>query len=1171
MELAVLGPVLVVRDGDPVDLGTRKQRALVAALGMARGRPVSVDTIVDLLWGDAAPPGVAGTLQAYVAGLRRALEPDRPARAPARVLVTVPPGYALRLPDRSIDAVRVDHVVAEAHRVLASLGSLGAPRTVDSAALEHWAGELTAALALWRGEPYADLGDSQSVVAERARLEELRLVALEDLAVARLALGRHGTVAADLEQLTAAHPLRERLWGLRALALTRSGRQAEALEVLREVRQLLDDELGIEPSPELRQLQTAVLRQDPVLEWTPPPSAPVSAVPGPPLPATPGSGSPHPGDVPPDQDPASRSGSPPASAPDPAAPGDIRPDPAQVSGPDARSSAVQAIRGPRHGPSGPLWPLVGRDAQLDALVATLEASEEGPAFAYLVGDPGIGKSRLAAELAAHAESSGVTVSVGRCSQDEGAPPLRPWRDIILGLGADLPDLGEEHVDGAQFRAWDAIVSAVLEVARDRPVLLVVDDLHWASQSTLRTLRLLVESAERGRIMVVLTWRRHPEPDGLLADVAELLARRHALRIELRGLGADAAGDVVEAVVGMRPSTQEAAALRARTDGNPFFLVEYARLAAERGDLGDLLHEDSPPAAVQDVLRRRLTRLPVDTLGILRTAAVIGRDVDIATLARAEATDADTLLDLLEPARIAGLVRDEGDDRYAFSHALVVDTLRAGVPPSRLARSHVKVAQALEGTGRASELARHWLAAGPAYATPARQATVAAASAARGVHAHEEATELLLRALDIAPHDPTATLRDRYDLLMLLVESYRWRTLWPQLVATIEEAIEVAEEIGDPDLVGGAAISMTVGGLWRSAPAGEVNPVVVDALRRTLDALPEGDGPLRCRVMASLANETFYAASHGERRALLEESLAMARRLGDRRLLLDVCQILTVTLSEPDAAPERLERITEAVALSAALGGGWPWVVSTILRAATLNELGLVDELWVAVEEGRQEAERLKIPFGHLVLDTLELPWRAMAGDSGRCEELLASIRRGQTLLAIPQDDDAIGSVLLSLRAWQGRLDEAVDIAVSYAELQPPNASISPVVAGLMSRAGRLEEARSFLEAHPFDHADDHWHVVLGLCFLAETGLALGRPDLAAPAYEELAPLAGRVCCAGSALAFGPVDAFLALAAAATGETALASRHADAALALCEAWDIPLAARWLVELRERHAF
>src|SRR6476661_5015796 len=274
VELRVLGPVAVSAEGVELDLGTPKQRALVAALALSGGRAVAVDTIVDLLWGDEPPGAVATTLQGYVAGLRKVLEPERARRAPATVLVTEAPGYALRLP-QGTDAARLDRVVNEQHRRLT--GPLLEPSALSGPELTAAAAALDEVLGWWRGEPFAELGDADAAVAERAHLHELRLVALEDRATARLALGDHATTAAELESLTAQHPLRERLWALRVLALTRSGRQAEALDALRQVRRLLDDELGIDPGVELRRLQDAVLRQDPVLGWRAPADGPTVA------------------------------------------------------------------------------------------------------------------------------------------------------------------------------------------------------------------------------------------------------------------------------------------------------------------------------------------------------------------------------------------------------------------------------------------------------------------------------------------------------------------------------------------------------------------------------------------------------------------------------------------------------------------------------------------------------------------------------------------------------------------------------------------------------------------------------------------------------------------------------------------------------------------------------
>ena len=295
-------------------------------------------------------------------------------------------------------------------------------------------------------------------------------MALEDRAIAELALGHHATVAADLEAMTVEYPLRERLWGLRALALTRAGRQADALQVLRQVRDVLDDELGIEPSVELRDLQTAVLRQDTSLEWVAPPRRPGAPI------------------VP------------------------TRPEPA-----------------PAPAPTGADWPMVGREADLAALTGAWERARGGATtYAVLTGEPGIGKSRLAAELTEIVRGDGAQVCVGRCSQDDGAPPLWPWAQVLEAFGKSLPEnLPDDGRD--QFRGFEQIVHLVLDAARERPLVVGLDDLHWADPCSLRVLRLLAETATDEPLLVLATWRDNPEPTGSLADVAETLARRHAVR------------------------------------------------------------------------------------------------------------------------------------------------------------------------------------------------------------------------------------------------------------------------------------------------------------------------------------------------------------------------------------------------------------------------------------------------------------------------------------------------------------------------------------------------------------------------------------------------------------------------------------------------------------------
>lgn len=518
VRVGILGAAEARLSGAVVDLGTRKQRALLTALAMHRGHPVLPDTIVDLLWGDAPPTAVNAALQGYVARLRRALEPDRPPRAPSEVLVTQQAGYALVLLEGSLDAWRFEASVTVAHR---RLGAGVTPDGPGPAELESLFADLSSALGLWRGLPYTELEDAPAAQAERSRLEELRAIALEQ----------------------------------------------------------------------------------------------------------------------------------------------------------AR-------------------PLVGRDAQLSALVGLLEQSEEQTVFAVVTGDPGIGKSRLCAELAAVAASEGTTVLVGRCSQDEGAPPLHPWARVLSDLGRELPSGAGTEDETSGFRAWEAIAAAVLDAAGDRPLLVILDDLHWADTSTLRVLRLLAEPADSGRLMVVPTWRHRPAPTGQLAEVAEALARRHALRLELGGLSVEGAGEIVTSVAETPATAIEAEALRTRTDGHPFFLVEYALLARDGGDLAALLAEENPPAAVNEVLTRRIATLPVSTAKVLRTAGVLGRQFDVPTLAVALGADQDDVLDDLDAALKAGLVREDGVDQMRFAHALVRDTVYAGLSRSRRGRMHARAAGVL---------------------------------------------------------------------------------------------------------------------------------------------------------------------------------------------------------------------------------------------------------------------------------------------------------------------------------------------------------------------------------------------------------------------------------------------------------------------------------------------
>ncbi|MEU1480657.1 BTAD domain-containing putative transcriptional regulator [Streptomyces sp. NPDC005760] len=245
VEFGVLGSVAAWDGtGEPISLKGPRHRAVLARLLVARRRVVPVARLVEDLWGEEPPADAVGTVRTFVAGLRRALEPERPRRAPSRLLVTEGPGYALRAEPARVDAWRFEQTVAAA-------ADLPPAQAVP---------RLTGALELWRGPAYADLAEEPWARAERSRLAELRLTAVERRAEAQLALGAAADAVADLDAHVTEHPWREDAWQLLALALYRCGRQADALSVLRRARQLLREHLGVEPGPRLNRTEQDILR-----------------------------------------------------------------------------------------------------------------------------------------------------------------------------------------------------------------------------------------------------------------------------------------------------------------------------------------------------------------------------------------------------------------------------------------------------------------------------------------------------------------------------------------------------------------------------------------------------------------------------------------------------------------------------------------------------------------------------------------------------------------------------------------------------------------------------------------------------------------------------------------------------------------------------------------------
>ncbi|WP_205751867.1 BTAD domain-containing putative transcriptional regulator [Cryptosporangium phraense] len=644
MRFGVLGPLTASGPAGAVDLKGPAHRSVIARLLVARGRVVPVSVLVDDLWDGTSPEGAVGAVQTFVAALRKSLEPDRAPRAPARLLVTAGPGYALRASD-------VDAWEFEAEVTAAGWSGGGA---ADAAAA---AGRLSAVLGLWRGPAYAEFAERPWARAEVARLDELRLLAIERRAEALLAAGRAAEAVADLEAFTDTHPARESGRRLLALALYRTGRPADALASLRRARRALAEADGLDPSPDLRRLEADILAQSPSLD--PAPAGPLTV------------------------------GTPPSN--------DVRP--------------------PGHErPHSDVDRLVGRERELRQLA---DAAEDAIArgrlrVGLIAGEAGAGKTALAEELAARVDGYGWTSATGTNPDDEGLPAAWPWTQILGSLARVVPSPPEP---GASRFQWHRAVAAYLtDVATRAPLLLVVDDLHWAGPETLALFAALAAEPIAAPILLVATYRS-TDPPRALADVLGRVARAEPARVYLGGLPADAIPAVVRGVIGHDVDASTAATIHRRTGGNPFFVRELARLV-ESGEL------DAVPPGVRDVVRYRIAGLASPVRDVLRRAAVLGPEIDPDLLEDADLT-------ALEVATARGFLVERGPGRFAFAHALVRDALDADVSRSRRARWHTAAAELLERLrpGDVDALARHYLLADTPE-TAARAARYARAAAER---------------------------------------------------------------------------------------------------------------------------------------------------------------------------------------------------------------------------------------------------------------------------------------------------------------------------------------------------------------------------------------------------------------------------------------------------------
>ncbi|MFC0039087.1 BTAD domain-containing putative transcriptional regulator [Actinomadura rayongensis] len=1044
----VLGPFEATVGETRADLGGPRQRSVLARLVAAGGDLVTADRLIADLWPGEAPPRAAAGLQSFVSHLRRALEPDRPPRTPARVLVTAPPGYALRLPDDQVDAWRFAALTDRAGTHLAAGEGDAALRAAR------------AALAEWRGPAYAEFADLPWAAAEAARLAELRLLAVERRAGALLAVGSAAEAVPDLEAHTAAHPLREDAWRLLGLALYRAGRQGDALAALRRARAVLTEELGVDPGPALRDLERDILAQSPEL-----------------APARP-----------------------------------------------ALTVVTETVRRDAT--------FVGRAAELDRLADAAEQARAGRCTLVLVaGDAGMGKTALTERFAG--TLTGWTRAFGRAPETGGAPAAWPWAELLRSLAAgappdddlaarlaplldDVPSGGDAQT--GRFRLNLAVAAYLGGLAARTPLLLVLDDLHWADEETL-TLLTELPGRLRDRPVLLVGAYRGTEIPARLATALAALARHEPHRLDLAGLSAGETAELLRAACATRLDAAAVTAIAERTGGNPFFARETARLLDAEGP--DAAAREVP-AGVGDVLRRRIARLPDAAQHVLRVAAVAGRDADLDVLADACDADEDAVIDTVEAGLAAGLVTEPGPGRVRFAHALVRDTLLTGLSQARRTRLHGVLAAALERRrpGDAAALAHHHLAWGGDPGRAVRHARLAA-EAAEARFAHAAAADLWCRAADL-PGD----VRDRLDLEAAAIRASALAGKVEDARARRQAALPAALALGDPVVLARVLVAFVTPTLWTTHVYGTVDTEIVAAVGRALDALPAAEGALRVRLLTVLAMETEGEPGDTGPRAA-REAVALARDLGDPELLAVALNGQYLNCYQDAAQREdRWEIATELRALAA--GHGLPAYES--LAHLLLHQTAVARLDLAAAAEHAAAGRRLSREYGLPLLEALGGWHRGLAHVvAGRLDDAEREyVRTGEHTSRSTVWNSARGmqmAALFGIRLVQGRVAETADAAGWLAEEWPHVGAVADIHALALHARGRTADAHRVAARAGRIRHDYLRDLSLGLRGLR--ALALGDRATAAAVHADLLPyrdqLAGGAC---AVVAIGPAAQIL---------------------------------------------
>ena len=859
---------------------------------------------------------------------------------------------------------------------------------------------------------------------------------------------------------------------------------------------------------------------------------------------------------------------------------------------------------------------VGRAKELEGLKALFDETMSGKGrLVMVVGEPGIGKTRLTEELGVYTAVRGAQVCWGHCYEGELGVPYLPFVEALrtyvrdkgddelraeLSTGApevativsdlrvrfpDLPVSPTLEGDAERMRLFEGVSAFLANAATARPLVLMLDDLHWADKPTLLLLQYLARNLRRERVLIVCTYRdveldrTHP-----LADMIASLRREHLYeRVLLRGLDRDEVKSFIEAVGEQETPAIFAETVHRETEGNPFFVAEILRHLAESGALERVDGHWAGsaegvaaqlPEGVREVIGRRLSRLGDDCNKMLTIGAAMPGGFTLEVVSGVLGADEDAVLDLLDEALDRQILRERRDQSgtYEFNHALIRQTLYSELSTPRRIRMHRQILGAVERLYGAhvdahlTELAYHAFQAAPGgdvdkavdYAT--RAGDRAAASAA-----HEEAArsyDLALQALEL---DEAADERRRAELLLGLGDAHHHAGESDGARDALLQAAEIGRRIDAPELIARAALIM---GSLRFPSSGS-DALMLGLLEDAVARREELDDALRARVLSELGTHIAFVDS-ARHEMLAREAVEVARRSGDPGALATALGAEGFSRGQWDQ-DERRARYLEVARLAAEAGD--LAVESSSYNTLAINALyvGNRAEFDDAMATHARLAEQSRSPYtkyGHTLMAATLAILEGRYGDGERLAgEALGIARRTQDATSL----QTVGAVLFPMLREQARSVELERPTRRMVEEQPRLSVWRSGLAQLLADQGKLEEAAEQVEVlsrHDFADVSDDVLRTYTLCGLAEVTAQVRDAVLAAQLYRLLAPVSGTASIIGISAYHGAVDRYLGLLQTTLGRHDDAIAHHETALAMHQHMRaVPWVARTQYDLAE----